>query len=251
MLRRRFSAVRGPNRGRRGQPSVPGGGLEFRQRIHAQRLVNLPDAGHAESGNAEHVRQAGRNLLPQVLQHAGPAGLHQFGDDSEGGRPDAAGRGEGTIRQRDIEVHREALDGPGRVGERADAECAFLLELEQGGDLLQDVGRPPFVHQASCPAFEQPGGQFEQLLTAGDGVQPRGGSSREHGGEERLAARARQSRRRTARRLDHGEAGPLGVHAEDAQHPKQGGGGENEDPVQRLVRPVLKPGPDGSFRHLE
>ena len=137
-----------PETGQLGQPAIEGRRLQLGQGIDIEHLVDLTDLGDAEPGDGEHLDQAGRDLFPKLFEHAGATGVDQFGDDLEGRRPDALRRGERSILQSVSQVAREAPDRPRGGSEGADPERVFALELEKGGDLLQDLGHRLLVHEA-------------------------------------------------------------------------------------------------------
>ena len=64
----------GAEAGQSRQPAVERRRLELRQRVDVEHLVDLADLGDAETLDGEHLDQSGRDLLAQLLEHAGPAG---------------------------------------------------------------------------------------------------------------------------------------------------------------------------------
>ena len=80
-----------------GQPAVPRGGLELGEGVDAEGVVDLADLGDAESGDLQHLDQAGGHLFAQFLEQGGAPAGHQLLHDLQGRRADALGAGEGAV----------------------------------------------------------------------------------------------------------------------------------------------------------
>src|SRR5215208_5466787 len=78
--------------GQRRQAAIMGSSLELREGVYPQHVMNLTDLGYSKAGDFQHLDQARRYLFPQLLQHAGAAGVYQLGYNVERCGPDPFGR---------------------------------------------------------------------------------------------------------------------------------------------------------------
>src|ERR1043166_7905237 len=83
-----------------GEPPVVRRILEVTQGLDAAPLPNRPDPRHPESRDAEHLDQARRDLLAELLEHLRPAALHQLPHDREPTRASPFRLGERAVRER-------------------------------------------------------------------------------------------------------------------------------------------------------
>src|SRR5213076_2582740 len=106
----------------RRQASVACGRLELGERFDRERLVDAANLGGPEAGDPQHLREARRHLLPQLVERA------------------RAARGE-QLRS-------------GGVPHRADASRVSPLELEERGELVEGAADGLFVHACSINLTE-------------------------------------------------------------------------------------------------
>src|SRR5690606_19335466 len=97
------------------------------------------DLGDAEAGDREHLHEAGRHLLPELLEEGGSPGVGHLLADLEGGRADALRGRERALGERGAEAAADARQRLGGGADGADADRVLALELEERRDLLQDL----------------------------------------------------------------------------------------------------------------
>ena len=119
------------------------------------------------------------------------------------------------------QVTRKAGDGSGGGPKGPDPKWILVLELEEGGDLLQHLGDRLLVHVVLY-AFHRDASsgappQLQQLFLARNREQFRGDPARQARREKLAAVDPLQDSGRRAGYLDYAEPGPLRVNAEDAE----------------------------------
>src|SRR6266550_1587950 len=129
------------------EPAVPRGHLQLGECRDVQLLVDLPHLLDAEPGDLEHLHQARRYFVAQLVEHGRAPAAQQLANDLQRRLAHAVQLRERTTLQRLGEIARVGRDGAGGVLERADAERVVALQGERGGDLLEDGADSWLIHE--------------------------------------------------------------------------------------------------------
>ena len=148
-----------------GEPAVPRGHLQLGECRDVQLLVDLPHLLDAEPGDLEHLHQARRNFVAQLVEHGRAPAAQQLANDLQGRLAHAVELGERAALQRLGEIARIGRDGAGGVLERADAERIVALQGERRRDLLEHGAHGGFVHErGTLGARQEPVQRRHELL---------------------------------------------------------------------------------------
>ena len=106
-------------------------------------LAHLCDA---DAGNPQHLDQPGRHFLAQLVEHRGPAGVHELAHDFQRRLADPVDPGKRAGARSLGEVSVVAGDRPGGVLEGANPEGIVPFQGERGRDLLEHLSYDLLVH---------------------------------------------------------------------------------------------------------
>src|SRR5205085_7125411 len=130
------------------QPPLSRPSLQVVERGDAELIEEDADLLQAEAGDAEHLENAGWELLAQVIQVARLAGAHELFDHRAGRLTDARYVVDRARCDELPDVGVQRGDRSRRALERARLEAVRLAQVHVRRDLVQRPGDAPLVHTA-------------------------------------------------------------------------------------------------------
>ena len=126
--------------------AVLAGALEIRHGVDFQSIPEDFDFFCAEALDFKKRENVGRELLAQVVVVVEAAVRGEFGDLFTRGLADAVNCREPVLGDQGLEGFGEGLQRTGGVGVGADFEGILAFQLQQAGDVFEDIGDFVFVH---------------------------------------------------------------------------------------------------------